>query len=417
MRGKGEGGFSRVPKDPTKPLKYWRGVIELPSHTGDRRRKYVTAKDKRVALKKFRDAQAEVAKTGDIATRGLTVATWMDEWFNDIAVKTIRPKTAMAYRSLIANHIIPTLGAIRLDKLTARDVRQLEASILGKGKSGNTALQAHRILAVALKHAEWEGHVARNVATKTPAPTRPRLNVRALTLDEGIHVLETAATDPLGSLWAAVLLTGQRQGELLGLERDRVGEVLDITWQLQRLTWQHGCDPHCGRKRGWDCRSRQLIAPLDWEHRHIKGGLWLSRPKSKAGIREIPLVDPLKSIIERHIAETAHEPNPHNLVWHTPSGAPIDPKNESVAWHALLGRAEVPDVPLHAGRHTTADILYEANVAEDIIIEILGHSNRGQSRGYKSRGNRKRLEAAMRALSAQFTQPIGERSDTPALDE
>lgn len=416
MRGKGEGSVYRVPKDPSLPLKYWAVALELPPWpNGKRRRGVKKSKDKAVVLKALREMQRQKDKHGDLATRDMTVADWMEEWFTTIAVKKIRPKTAMTYRSLIDNHINRVIGRTRLTKLTPADVRRLADNITDDlGLSHNTALQVHRILAVALRYAEREGKVPRNVATLTDAPVRPANNLDALTLDEGIQVLRTAKPDRLFSLWTAVLLTGQRQGELLGLEIDRVTDELDISWQLQRITWQHGCDPHCGRKRGHDCRARKLVAPANWEHRHVIGGLWLSRPKSKAGWRVIPLVEPLAGVIRQHIENTKDEPNPFGLVWHTESGMPIDPKDQSRMWHELLERAEVTDVRLHDGRHTTVDLLYEAGVDEDLITEIVGHSVRSQSRDYKKRGNRKRLTAAMNQLSALFNQPVDAHSDKPA---
>lgn len=413
MRSKNEGSVYRVPKDPSQPLKFWAIAIELPkAHDGTRRRKVERSKDKSILLKRLRELQREKDKSGDLPTRDITVRDWMEQWFTTIAVKKIRPKTAMTYRSLIDNHINRVLGSIRLHKLTSDDVTRMADDITGKGLSHNTALQVHRILAVALRYAEQRGKVTRNVATLTDAPIRPATDLEVLTLEEGIEVLRTAKPDRLFSLWTAVLLTGQRQGELLGLEIDRVTDKLDISWQLQRITWQHGCDPHCGRKRGHDCRARKLVAPANWEHRHIVGGLWLSRPKSKAGWRVIPLVEPLMSVIRQHIEDTQDEPNPFGLVWHTEAGMPIDPKDQSRMWHELLERAGVPDVRLHDGRHTTVDLLYEAGVPEDLIPEIVGHSVRAQSRAYKTRGNQKRLTAAMLALSALFSQPVDEDADT-----
>ncbi|AAT89851.1 integrase [Leifsonia xyli subsp. xyli str. CTCB07] len=57
-------------------------------------------------------------------------------------------------------------------------------------------------------------------------------------------------------------------------------------------------------------------------------------------------------------------------------------------------------VRLHDLRHTTIDLLYEAGVPEDVIMEIAGQSTRSVTRGYKSRGNQKRLTEGMLQLSA-----------------
>lgn len=395
----------------------WRASIELPARNGKRRRKIVSDMDEREAHRKLKAAiRKRDDNGGDLPTRDMTLAKWLDEWFETIALEKITPKTAQTYIGLINNHIIPSIGKVKLEKLSPADVRMMNRNIVESGRSSTTALQVYRVLSVALKYALREGKVTRNVATLVDAPRKDTPDLKALTLEEGIRVLEVAADEEFGSLWAAVLLTGAREGELLGMERDRVTDELDISWKLQRLSWRHGCSPTCGRKRGFDCPQRWLRKPADKIYRHVWGGLWMSRPKSSAGWRVIPLVEPFASIIQRHLAATADEPNPHNLVWHMPNGDPIDPKRMSVWWHELLARAGVTDVRLHDGRHTTVDLLLEAGVHEDIIMEIVGHSSRVTLRGYKSRGNRKRLTAAMHQLSALLAPATGELRGTREAD-
>jgi integrase len=383
----------------------WVASIELPSHDGTRRRKVVTASTEARIKEKLKLLRREKEKSGDLPTAGQTLGTWVNVWYTTIAVKKIRPKTAAVYRTMIRQYIIPAIGKVRLDKLTPEHVRKLEQYITEtKGLSSTTAMQAHRVLSVALKYAEREGRVTRNVATFTDSPRRARPTMGVLTAADGITVLQSVAHDRLGSRWAAALLTGARQGELLGLEIDRVTDVLDLSWQLQRISWEHGCANTCGRSRGTDCPKRKITAPADWEHRHLTGGLWLSRPKSSAGWRVIPLVEPLRSIINRRIEAAANEPNPHGLVWSQSNGQPVDPSADNRAWHQLLAGAEVNDVRLHDARHTTASLLLEAGVPEQVIMKILGHNSYVVTRAYQTI-DRVQLDNAMNALSARLALP------------
>ncbi len=434
-RGKGEGAVYRVPADKTLPLEYWTASVELPARDGKRRRKVVRSKDKATVLKKLRALQRDLERTGDLPTASMTLEAWLHVWFDQIAVERVRPKTAGTYHSLIVQHIIPAIGGVRLDKLEPAHVRRLRDAILAKGRAPSTALQAHRILATALRDAEREGRVTRNVTTLVDAPRRGRVSLVTLDASAGIRILDHASKESvrMGSRWAMALLTGARQGECLGLELDRVtGDRLDISWQLQRLTWSHGCNPaeprrpHCGRIRGSDCPDRYLRAPADHEVRHITGGLWFTRPKSAAGWRSIPLVEPLRSILERRIEVAASEPNPHGLVWTAPpkrdpyvetprplDGAPIDPAKDNYAWHRLLAEVGVRDARLHDARHTTADLLLEARVPEPIIMEILGQSTLSTMRGYLSRGNHQLLGDALSRISARLSSDVP--PDAPEL--
>jgi len=413
-RGTGEGSLFKDARG------LWTAVVELPPRDGKRRQKKVRSKDKKVALAKLLDLQKELARSGDMPTASMQLQVWLRHWFTDIQAPRIAPKTIAVYRTMVERYIIPSIGTIRLDKLSTEHVRRMHRYITNQGLSPTTASQAHRVLSIALRDAVREGVATRNIASFVDAPKRARTELVTLNADHGIQIMQTVAEDRLGSRIAAALLTGARQGELIGLEIDRVTDVLDLSWQLQRFRWSHGCEQRpdgtyvCEGKQGAVCPKRHLEAPIDREYRHLEGGLWLSRPKSSAGWRIVPLVDPLKSILERRIEASLSEPNPHGLVWTADpqlnrktgqlelDGGPIDPSADNKAWHAALARSGVPDARLHDARHATVDLLYEADIPEMLISEIVGHSTVGMTRRYKSRGNKDQLRAAMTKMSQQF---------------
>ncbi|WP_176491637.1 tyrosine-type recombinase/integrase [Curtobacterium sp. 'Ferrero'] len=363
-----------------------------------------------------RSLAAALAAVDD--SRSEPLESWIRFWFAHIHSKRIAPKTIASYRTSIEQYIVPAIGKTRLDKLTPQHVRKVEDYIRSKGLGGASAQQAHRVLSLALRDAMRDGRVTRNVATLVDLPKKKLPTMTVLDAAEGIRLLESVQHDRLGSRVAAALLTGARQGELLGLELDRVSDELDLSWQLKRFSWSHGCDPlkrwkrSCGERQGAKCPARYLDAPEDREYRHLEGGLWLSRPKSEAGWRIIPLVDPLRSIIERRVETAASEPNPHGLLWTsdpngrigTLTGRPIDPRDDNRAWHTALRTAGLPDATLHSARHTAVDLLYTAeDVDEATIAELVGHSTYLMSRKYRTRGNRRNLRDALIRAYKPFT--------------
>jgi integrase len=389
VRGKGEGSVYRVPKDTSQPLKYWTAVVELPSEPGKRRRKVLRSKDKKVVLAKLAELKRELETRGDLPSAAIDVQTWFTYWLDNVAVNEIRPKSFAGYRSTTNQHIIPGLGArTKLDKVTPTTVRQVHQRILDRGLTSTYALNAHRIMSRALEIAVREGHIGRNPAKLVDAPRKEVKQLDVLDLDEAIHLLEHVSNLPDGARWATGLLTGARRGEVIGIEADRVGEYIDLSWQMQRLKLTDDGIP---------------IAPADFEWRHVRGGLYLTRPKSAAGTRIIPLVDPLRTILTRHIA--AMEPNEWGLVF-TEDGRPRDPDRDTKAWNRLLAETGIQRAArLHDLRHTAVDLLYLAGIDEDIIVEIVGHSTRAMTRGYKSRANQARLTVAMQQLGALLAPP------------
>lgn len=397
IRGKGEGSVYKN----TKGL--WCVSVELPpGPNGERRRKVIRRKSKVDAMKEMQATTAQLKKTGNLPTSSSTVEAWLTYWLENIVEPNERPKTTAGYRSVVVNHIIPAIGSVKLEKVTADHVRKLHARMQATPKSekirklpeaewpagtvmlsSTYALNAHNVLSAAFKAALAEGKMYANPCSVAAAPKKARTEQKALTLDQSIQLLMHLAAHPRGAQWATYLLTGARRGEIIGLEADRVGDVLDLSWQLQRIT---------------DVSK----APNDFEHRPLGGTLYLTRPKSKAGWRIVPLVEPLKSILELHMSAG------HNagLIFTRDDGTPQDPDTVSDDWKALLAGAGLPgDIVLHGSRHTTVDLLYEAGVPEAVISEIVGHSTRAVTRGYKSKGNQRQLTDAMQQLSNLLGRP------------
>jgi len=378
-RGHGEGSVYQRAADGL-----WCGTLELPPTDGKRRRKTITGKTKAAVLRKLTDARLELRDRGDIPTASQTTGQYLTYWLDNVAVKELRPKAFDNYRTVLTLHVIPIIGKVQLNKLTPAHVRRVHDAMTGNGLSSTYALNAHRVLSSALTAAEREGRIYRNPAKLTKAPRKAVAPLEALSVPEAIQVLAHVANDPeMGARWATSLLTGARRGEVIGLTRDRVTDVLDLSWQLQRLRVTPDGKP---------------IAPADFEWTHLTGGLYLTRPKTTAGWRIVPLVDPLASILDRYLRATPE--NDHGLVF-TRGGRPLDPDQDSAAWKKALTEAGVEkNVVLHGLRHTAIDLLYEAGVDEATIMEIVGHSTRGVTRGYKSRGNRKQLTEAMERMAA-----------------
>lgn len=378
-REKGTGGVYQRASDGM-----WCAVLELPSD-GKRRRKYIVRKDKHAAVKALREARAELERSGDLLTTSHTVEQWLEVWLDRIARPRVKPKTYETYSLCVRKHLIPPIGRVRLDRLTPAHVRRAHAHVLDQGLSSTTALTVHRVLAKALSDAQREGRVGRNVATLVDAPRRAISERRALTADQARTLLLSVADDPVEAVqWSMALLTGLRRGERLGVTLpalDLDAGLLTVSWQLQELPWHHGCaDRDECRKRGSDCPQRRINLPADQEARNVGGSLWLTRPKSKAGWRQVPLAPILVAMLRRHLEHT--EPGPEQLVFTRGDGKPIRPTDDSAAWIAACKRAGVPPVPLHAARHTTATLLYELGVPEQTRIAILGHSSATTTAGY-----------------------------------
>jgi integrase len=359
----------------------WVGSVSGYAADGRRKRSTVTSRDRATAQRKLTALVAQVNDQGGLPARGLTVEQWLTTWLDTIAAKRVRPRTLATYRGYARTHLIPALGRHRLDRLQPQHVRAMTDGMVKAGASSTTALQAHAILTKALTDAVREGHITRNVAQLVDRPRKEASDRGALSPEQAVTLLRSVDKTAMGARWAAALFLGARQGEVLGLEWDRVNLLagtVDLSWQLQRLPWRHGCTGKCGKRPAY-CPKRELDVARGFELRPITGALALTRPKSRAGQRLIPLPPPMLAALTWHRANTQGA----GLVWTRANGDPIDPKADNAEWHAALEAAGLPSMPLHSARHTTGTLLLRAGVATRVVSSILGHSSAAVTASYQ----------------------------------
>lgn len=405
QRAKGEGSIYQRSSDGL-----WIGSVEAGyDGNGKRVQKRVSSMDYRTLVAKMDALKADLADGLDI-DRSMTVEKWLNYWLPNIHKNRIRPTTYRDYGHT-AKLIIQTIGHKRLADLTPAHVRGMHKSL---GPTRRRTAKAHIVLTKALKDAVAEGIIKRNVAAVVDQPhTVVDDERKAFTVPETRAILETAASTlpPMDAVrWLAAFLTGTRQGETLGLTWDRVDLdrcAVDISWQLQQLSRSHGCNPPCGKRNVGYCPSPIWDVPAKFKYKPLHAGLCLTKPKSDAGNRWIPIIGPLRDALIG-LKESDTGTNPHNLVFHRPDGRPINPSDDHGAWTALLRAAGVigedETRPLHLTRHTAATVLRASGVDEQTRMEILGHNSPEVTRVY-AHADQAKNSAMMDALEVLLPEP------------
>lgn len=385
----------------------WCASVELPSADPTKRRRKVIVRAKKAdALAELRKARQALEKSGDLPTSSPTVSQWCDLWWARYGMKRLKVSTRPTYQSKIEHYIRPAIGRVRLDKLAPDHVYRLHDFVIDtKGLEPASALAAHRVLSVMLTDAEREGRITRNVAKLADKPRVAKKRKEYLDNAEARQLLLSVKDDPYASArWGMAILSGKRQGECLGLTRDMLdfeAGTMTIAWQLQRLTFEHGCElvddkPGCGRKRGGNCPKRHITIPADQEAIQIDGGLYMTRPKSSSSWQVLPMVGLLRKLLEQHVE--SNPPGVHGLVFTRDGGRPVDMSDDSAAWDAALRTAGLPDVDLHSARHTCNTVLTELGVSVDVRRQMLGHASNAINEAVYTHTSDLRVADAMRQL-------------------
>jgi integrase len=196
---------------------------------------------------------------------------------------------------------------------------------------------------------EWMTSVAR-FSRLAELPEAKRGTIRPWTAAEARQFLAAAKSDPLYAAFVVLIFYGLRRGEALGLRWDDIdfdSGTIRVRQQLQRI------------------RGQLLLSPL----------------KTRAGQRDLPLLDvvsqALKLQAERQTAYRADMgaawPNT-NLVFITRTGRPIEPRNLVRSFRRICDTNKIRIIKVHHLRHTVGSLLKDLGVPARDAQTILGHT-------------------------------------------
>src|SRR6266487_3881825 len=160
-------GECRDPKTHRHCPGRWRGVVSLkPGPDGQRRRKKVSGKNKSEVRAKLAELHDEL-NDGVVTNATYTVAQAINDWLAD-GLAGRAPKTVSTQREVL-DPLIGIIGAVPLRELTAATVRSALKD-LAATRATRTVAIAHAGLTRAIRHAEANDKVRRNVATLVDTP-------------------------------------------------------------------------------------------------------------------------------------------------------------------------------------------------------------------------------------------------------
>jgi integrase len=198
----------------------WRGVVSLGFDAdGKRIRKKVSGQTKAEVKDKLKALHSELdagIRTTAAYTVEKAVADWLDEGLPGRATKTVEVNRD-SLRPLLA-----VIGTIPLRDLTVQDVRTALRKMAATHAT-RTLQKAHNCLTRALRHAEGQDLVRRNVSALADTPRgRDGRPSQSLTLAQAAALLEAAEESRLHAFIVLCLLTGVRSEEARALTWEHV---------------------------------------------------------------------------------------------------------------------------------------------------------------------------------------------------
>jgi integrase len=382
---------------------YWEAFVWMGTRPdGKPDRRHVEVKSKAVRNRRVRELERQrdagvAGKPGRVPTVKEMLTRRLDVV---LPQRGRAPRTIDDYRSKCRNDIFPRWGGQRIDRLLPEYLEDGYAEMLAAGHAPGHVRKVHAILSSAYEDEVKRGNVARNPCRLVEPPALGQADKTPLTSGQARAVLAAIEDRRNATRWKVGLALGLRQGEALGLRwsfADLDAGRLRVWFQLQRLTWRHGCqDPgKCG-KRGADCPRR-------------RGGGLVFREIKERRRKTVPLPPELVAFLRAHRAAQDRERlaaanlwEDSDLVFCQPNGRPVDPRADWQEWADILKAAGVPHLGVHAMRHSAATFALDEGVALAVVQEILGHSDIRVTRGYSHVSSPLAEDAAARIGRALF---------------
>lgn len=336
--------------------------------TGKRRRKWYPGYEKEEeADAALREIQVDTGRGVHIKPDKRTFGAYVrDEWLPSIDV---RESTLSSYRRNLELHVIPTLGALRLQEIDSPRLNRLyrELSVSGRrddkdgGLSPRTVRYISTIVSKAMRDAvAWRfilvspADAARPPSAKSAAEAAPEMVT--WTGPQLGAFLTATKDDRYGPAFAFLATTGMRRGEALGLRWEDIDlETGRVAIRRARIAVDHQAvagKTKTGRSRVIELDARTVAVLRSWKARQSQERLLVG-----AGYQD------------------------EGLVFTFPDGRGYHPERFSreferkqATYNRLHADGPLPRLRLHDLRHTWATLALQSSVHPKVVAERLGHT-------------------------------------------
>lgn len=210
--------------------------------TGKQIQRSISGKTQKEVVQKLKAATAAIDAGTYTAPSKMTVGEWLTIWQAEY-LTGVRPRTVEAYNCQIRNHIIPALGAIKLEVLVPHTIQSFYNSLSQpredqSGLSPKSIKNIHGILHRALQQAVMVGYIRSNPADACTLPRVERKELKPLDEEDIAQFMEAIKGHRYEIVFLVTLFSGMREGEVLGLTWDCVNftnGTITVNKQLQKV--------------------------------------------------------------------------------------------------------------------------------------------------------------------------------------
>jgi integrase len=297
---------------------------------------------KKAAKEKLREIEDQLARGIYIPEKKIPIFEDVAEEWIEYKKPNVRASTLKMYNGHLKHHF-DEIKPLKLNRITTATVEKFITSKQLDGISLATLKKIivtfNQVMNYAVRHRYIDYNPVRDAERPKGTGKMEKPNIRILDPVE-IHALLDAEDDPkFRTLFMLAIMSGARQGELLGLKWS------DIDWKDNQIHIQRTFN-----ERAW------------------------YEPKSATSNRKIDLGPTMMAELRKW--RLACPPCKLELIFPNECGNPIDHGNLLRRhFYPALKKAQIPKIRFHDLRHTYASLLIEQGESIKYIQSQLGHAN------------------------------------------
>ena len=289
-----------------------------------------------------------------------TVQSYFDNWIEKHGKANLRPSSIASYQAIIRNYIIPYVGQVQLQQLSAPMIDDMLGTLSDRGLAPSVVRLVRKTMSAGLEQARKYHYIpsnpAKDLITKLPKETKTSEPYT-------IAQLQQLLSRTMGTKWEMPIM-------LAGLYGLRISETLGLRWD------------HVDLEKGIFSVCEQL--PF-----HVAAGTTVISEMApvKSQDRDLPITPMArpyflrqKLLQERRMEMAAMGGGVYydnRLVVAAENGAPYRRERVSNDFGRLLRALDMPHIRFHDLRHTAATNMHELSGDFYTVGSILGHTLRG----------------------------------------
>lgn len=321
----------------------------------------VRAKNPKDLAKKMAEKIKALQNDTPVLQPEMKVSEWADQWLITYN-SNLRTASYERTRGILANHICKHIGHMKLNTVRPLSLQKILNTLADEGKSKDTIKHVQQTMKRMFDSAKENRLVSDNPAANLTIPRCEAAGShRSLTSRERDILLRTAQWHRAGPWVCLLLYTGLRPGESAALNRSDIA------------------DGFVHVSKALDSRTNEI-----------------KPPKSRAGIRAVPIPAPLARMIEdqgktfpglplltqfdrtkeRRPTEKRHTKQSLKNLWADFSAAMNQTEADMIARGLIPAlREQLPPITPYDLRHTYCTDLARAGVPLVTASKLMGHSN------------------------------------------